>query len=332
MQLPQNQGVSKPRSDLTSDSFSYSILSTSDDYTPGRIGESSGHSATALIGRPQLDCPAMAYLIRTVPSVGSVLAIAGQVSYGSGMKRALLCVVACGCFLPSNPGAPAQTNPIDHLTGDKSSKVFVIGEMRRMFTAHDIGANVELRTVLKEPHVYALGPVAGLKGEITIVDSQAFVSKANAAQATISLEPDAKAIFLVYASVPAWREVQIPTNVVTEAELGAFLQRSLRANSRTAFLVRGTALHARYHIQNFQGKAEDLTHEVHDKAKVSFNLSNTPVELVGFFTNREDDGGSFVHQGQTTHIHVISDDHKSMGHLESITLAPGAKLLLPQGN
>ena len=206
----------------------------------------------------------------------------------------------------------------------------VIGEMRRMFTAHDIGPNVQLPDVLKEPHLYAIGPEAGLRGEITIVDSHPFVSKVDAQQPAVRLDPSAKAVFLVCASVPAWRAVTVPANVVSESDLASFLEHSLPANSRCAFLVRATALSARYHIQNYQGRPEDLTHEAHDKAKAFFELSNTPVQLVGFFSNREEDAGSFVHRGQTTHIHMISDDHKAMGHLESITLAPGAKLSLPE--
>jgi len=104
----------------------------------------------------------------------------------------------------------------------------------------------------------------------------------------------------------------------------------LPANSRSAFLVRATALRAHYHIQNFQSKAEELTHAAHDKAKVFFDVTNALVQLVGFFSNRDEDGGLFVHPGETVHIHLVSDDHKSMGHLESVTLFPGAKLFLPE--
>jgi acetolactate decarboxylase len=211
-----------------------------------------------------------------------------------------------------------------------SSEVHVIGEMRRMFTAHDIGPNVDLRTVLKEPHMYALGPVAGLNGEITVVDGQAYVSKADGTEAAVTIDPAVKAIFLVYASVAAWRSIDIPTNVANEADLAAFIHTLLPAKTRSAFLVRGTSVRASYHIQNYLGRAEDLTHEAHDKSKVLREISNAPVQLVGFATTREDDGGTFVHQGQTTHIHLISDDQKSMGHLESITFAPGAKLFLPK--
>jgi acetolactate decarboxylase len=226
----------------------------------------------------------------------------------------------------------ALTLALSTSIGLASSDVRVIGEMRRMFMAHDIGPNVELRKVIREPHLYALGPVAGLKGEVTVVDGQVFVSTANNGHAAVTLDPGAKAVFLVYASVPTWRSTTIPTNVVSETDIASLVQRSFPVKARSAFLVRGTATRARYHIQNYEGKAEDLTHEAHDKAKVFLELSDTPVQLVGFFTNREEDGGSFVHQGQTTHIHVISEDHKSIGHLESVTLAPGAKLFLPETN
>src|SRR6266853_1823188 len=138
------------------------------------------------------------------------------------------------------------------LSAGANSDVHLLGELRRMFTARDIGPNVDLAQVSKDPHLYALGPLAGLKGEITVADGQVFVSK-----------------------------------------------------------------------------AKDLTHEAHDAAKVFLELTNAPVELVGFFTNREGDGGSFVHMGQTTHIHIITKDRKQMGHLESIKLGTGARLLLP---
>jgi len=208
------------------------------------------------------------------------------------------------------------------------AEVQVIGEMRRMFMAHDIGPNVDLSKLSAKPHLYALGPVAGLTGEITVLDSSVLVSKAESGQARVSIEPGVKAVFLVYSYVSAWRSINLPTNVVTEPDLSSFLEHSTPANSRAPFLVRGTASNAKYHIQNYQGKPENLTHEAHDEAKIFFELPRSSVQLVGFFSNRDEDGGSFVHRGQTTHIHIISDDHKSIGHLESITLAPGAKLFL----
>ena len=215
------------------------------------------------------------------------------------------------------------------LSAGANSEVHVFGEMRRMFTARDIGPNVAVAEVNKEPHLYALGPLAGLMGEVTVADGQVFVSKANGPKPIVTIEPGVKSVFLVYASVSAWRSVDIPENIRTEKDLATFVESQMPKDTRSAFRVEGNALTARYHIQNYKGSAKALTHEAHDAAKVFLELTNAPVELVGFFTNREGDGGSFVHMGQTTHIHLISKDRKQMGHLESIKLGPGANLLLP---
>lgn len=211
----------------------------------------------------------------------------------------------------------------------QAGDVQVIGEMRRMFTAHDIGANVSLARVNANPHLYALGPIAGLRGEITAWNGDVFTSQVIGNRPNVTINPETKAVFLVYAFVSAWRTIDIPAGVSTESDLAAFVDKQLTRNVRSVFLIKGLARSARYHIQNYQGAAQDLTHELHEQAKVFFDLTNAPVELVGFFTKQEGDGGSFVHMGQTTHIHLLSKDRQHMGHLESIQLSPGAKLLLP---
>lgn len=208
--------------------------------------------------------------------------------------------------------------------------VRVLGEMRRMFTAHDIRPNVDLIKINTHPHLFALGPLAGLQGEVTVLDGNIFVSKIKSGAESVTVDPHAKSVFLVYASVPAWNSIPLPSNVLTEADLSRYLEEHLPSQSRSALQVHTTARTAQYHIQNYRGSAAALTHEAHDAAKVLISLTNTPVDLIGFFTAREEDGGSFVHRGQKTHIHLVSRDRKHMGHLESIQLGPGAQLLLPE--
>src|SRR5215471_8973967 len=82
-----------------------------------------------------------------------------------------------------------------------AADVHVLGEMRRMFTAHDIAANVDLTQISSTPHLYALGPMAGLKGEITALDGEIFVSQVAAARPSVAVDPRTKAVFLVYALV-----------------------------------------------------------------------------------------------------------------------------------
>src|ERR1044071_10028553 len=81
------------------------------------------------------------------------------------------------------------------ISATASSEVHVIGEMRRMFTVRGIGANVDL-TKYKEPHLYAIGPLAGLKGEITVFDGQVFTSKSTGEKPIVKIEPKVKSEFL----------------------------------------------------------------------------------------------------------------------------------------
>src|SRR5215831_10977231 len=98
------------------------------------------------------------------------------------------------------------------------SGVQVIGEMRRMFTEHDIGANADIAKVSQIGHLYALGPLAGLRGEVTVLDSQVFVSTVSGKEPNVLINPNVQSVFLVYDSVSAWRSTTIPTNVITELE------------------------------------------------------------------------------------------------------------------
>src|SRR5438445_11675643 len=103
--------------------------------------------------------------------------------------------------------------------------------MRRMFMAHDIGPNVELGRSKWEPHLYALGPLAGLKGEVTVSDGQVFVSKANGKKPVVTIEPHVKSVFMVYASVPSWRSVDIPESVRNEKDLATFVETQSTRNT-----------------------------------------------------------------------------------------------------
>src|SRR5213593_866968 len=73
--------------------------------------------------------------------------------------------------------------------------VHLIGEMRRMFMQHDIRPNVDLSRLNTNAHLYALGPIAGLKGEVTVLDSQVFVSKVAGPRLVVDIEPKVKTVF-----------------------------------------------------------------------------------------------------------------------------------------
>src|SRR5438046_1295758 len=55
-----------------------------------------------------------------------------------------------------------------------------IGEMHKAMHDGDVGAKVRLSDLAATPHLSAIGPLAGLKGEITVIDGHSFVATAEA--------------------------------------------------------------------------------------------------------------------------------------------------------
>lgn len=60
----------------------------------------------------------------------------------------------------------------------------------------------------------------------------------------------------------------------------------------------------------------------------NYTLKNTSAELIGFFPTEHK--GIFTRHDSFVHIHLITDDHKSMGHVEEVSFkANKVKLFHP---
>jgi acetolactate decarboxylase len=195
----------------------------------------------------------------------------------------------------------------------------------------DLSAAIDLRKLAKIKHLYALGPVEGLKGEVTIWDGKPSIARVADGKVATSDRFEVKACFLVYASVPAWQEIAIPSNVRDLEQLEAFVAQAaakakLDVHRPFPFAVRGKFEKLAFHVVN---KTDDSPHsrEKHERVKVHFTADNAAARLIGFYSDHHH--GVFTHHGSNVHIHVITDDNKRSGHVESIRLGVGCVLLLP---
>jgi acetolactate decarboxylase len=210
-------------------------------------------------------------------------------------------------------------------------EVRTAGEMRRVMRDGDLRATIDLRELAATPHLLALGPIAGLRGEITVLDGVPSIATVREGAIEVAARFDVEAAFLVHAQVAAWREVAIPDGVVDEAQLERFVataavEHGLAPDRPFPFSARGTALAAGFHVVD---KTDDAPHsmEKHEAIKVRFTLADAPVRLAGFYSDRHH--GVFTHHGTNIHVHVLTADGRQSGHLDSIRLAPGGTLLLP---
>jgi acetolactate decarboxylase len=185
------------------------------------------------------------------------------------------------------------------------------------------------------PHLYGLGPLEGLRGEVSIFGSVPSIARIEREMVVTAASWRARACFLVWAQVPAWFERSFERSKEAVSAGLDCIEREVVALAREAgldperplpFRVRATAVEATFHVLD---KRDGLAHspERHEQAKVRRTLEHAPVELVGFYSRHH--RGIFTPGESSVHVHLQTEDGRISGHLETIQLAPGAQIAVP---
>lgn len=205
-----------------------------------------------------------------------------------------------------------------------------VGSMHATVMDGERDAKIELASLADKQGLYAVGPIAGLSGEITIIDSiptLASVDPDGAVQVRTSF--DTGAPFLVWAEVSSWREEDLPRDVRSIADLEAFLSgRAAEEGLGEAFpfLLRGEAANVGFHVLNADPETPHAAGmQAHKEIQAHFDTGRSGVTLVGFYSTTHQ--GVFVHRGALTHIHFISADGLQSGHVESVDFGEGRFVL-----
>jgi acetolactate decarboxylase len=203
---------------------------------------------------------------------------------------------------------------------------------QRDVLAGDIRGRVELEPLTDLQDLYGLGPLEGVKGEITILDSTTYIARVTGDN-RVSVETGfhQRACFLVYSQIPRWRKVDLPDHVRDEQSLEQELPRlateyGLDPSHPFPFLLRGQPDCVVFHVLN---KTDDLLHspEQHEKAKVKFVLEKTEVEIIGFHSHKH--RGIFTPGHSSIHIHLKSKDGSVSGHVDTLSFPEGIDLFFP---
>jgi acetolactate decarboxylase len=198
----------------------------------------------------------------------------------------------------------------------------------------NLQATASLDSLQGLPHLYALGALEHLEGEIQVFDGVSYVSK-SAAAASVVLEStfDHKAALLVYAQVPEWSEA-IPLNRFSEnsalekqIKAAAILQ-GIAVEQPFPFLLKGTAATLDWHVINWIKGDTIHNHKKHKTSGAQGALENSDVEVIGFYSEKHKT--VFTHHSTFLHLHFKTDDQQVVaGHVDGIT-GDQLQLYLPQ--
>ena len=214
---------------------------------------------------------------------------------------------------------------------NSNNSVKIVGAMRNVMHKGELFGTISLDTISNTSHLYGLGPLEYLKGEILIIDGKSFVSRV-VSDTTMSVEENwkVKAPFFVSANVEKWVKIDFPDSIQTIPQLEIFLE-TISENNQRPFVFKVSAIvqSGDIHLVNLpEGTEVHSPEEAHQEQK-NYPLDNEQAELIGFFSTEHQ--GIFTHHDSYVHIHLITNDQKKMGHLDKVMLKKGTvQLFLPE--
>lgn len=215
------------------------------------------------------------------------------------------------------------------------------GKMHEVIGQQQHQGRVKFAKVVKQPHFYGVGALESLGGEATIFDGKVTLTqvKPDGKLQTLKLTPQTQAALLVGGYVTDWSKHPLQ-QAVTSDGLNSLLEEDARdagVNVKAPFLfvIEGDFQNVEFHVINgacpIRARMRKETLPA-DKRPFEADLPKVSGKLVGVFA--KDAAGNITHPDTSMHMHLLFKDAKTgkmrTGHVEKLTVAPGATLLLPE--
>ena len=206
------------------------------------------------------------------------------------------------------------------------------GTMRAVMREGKLGPVISTDTLI-QTNLYGFGPMAYLRGELLVLDGKVYeAAVVNKKQMQVKKVGKATAPFFGFAHIASWQQVTIPDSVSDLTTLENYLNQTIgttNPNYNTFFKLKAKAKEATIHLVNLPKGTKVSSPEQAHKGLVQYPITNQEVEILGFYSQQHQT--IFTHHDTNLHLHLITADRKTMGHLETITFEPKqVQLFLPQ--
>lgn len=206
------------------------------------------------------------------------------------------------------------------------------GTMRAVMREGKLGPVISTDTLI-QTNLYGIGPMAYLRGELLVLDGKVYeATVGNKKQMQVKEVGKATAPFFGYAHIASWQSVTVPDSISDLVTLENYLNQTIgtsNPNFNTFFKLKAKAKEATIHLVNLPKGTKVSSPEQAHKGLVQYPVTNQEVEILGFYSQQHQT--IFTHHNTNLHLHLITADRKTMGHLETITFEPKqVQLFLPQ--
>jgi acetolactate decarboxylase len=228
-----------------------------------------------------------------------------------------------------------ERDPDGYLERVRPAGVRHHGAMREVMRDGRTEGRIAVAAATRFPHAYAVGALEGLRGEITIVDGAAWVTRLHdGAPALTGPQPTEGdlATLLTVAHVPAWHDVE-----VTGSASGLALEHVIANAAREAghdperpipFMLEGAPEELALHVIN--GFCPVSTPAPAEAEPWRWTMADRQaVTVIGFYA--PDSAGVMTHHGTALHAHAVvpRDGRTIAGHVDRLRIGAGMTLRVP---
>jgi acetolactate decarboxylase len=197
-----------------------------------------------------------------------------------------------------------------------------IGSMSEM-GKENFAPHIKLDTIANKKHLFGMGPYGRMQGEISVFDGVPYFSTVNhVGEGIVDNNWAIEAPFFVYAHVVKWikKKKQIVAGNLDElqSEIEIYAQQNGQ-NLKEPFVVKlkGKMDNITTHI--VMPRSENIPGYQANKKQMDYDFTNIQGEILVFYSQNHQ--GIYTHKDSFIHVHFISKDKKTMGHIDKIKIA-----------
>ena len=219
-----------------------------------------------------------------------------------------------------------QSNKNDLITLEVSNA----GALRTIMSG-DVSSVISLDSLKTKEHLFALGAIENLKGEIQIFDGSPSNSVVLNDSLKIADTYNVNASLLVYSEVKEWNTCKIDDNK-TKSQLETKIFELAKANDIDTeepfpFLIEGTVASLDWHVINWKDGDTEHNHKKHKESGLNGTLKNREVVIIGFYSTKHK--AVFTHHTTNMHMHFKTIDNTLAGHVDDVNINQ-VKIKLPK--
>lgn len=195
----------------------------------------------------------------------------------------------------------------------------------------DVSGKVPLRQFSGKKNLYAVGPVAGLDGEVTAVNGQFYIARVRDGRLETSSDLSISASFLVWSEVREWQSpVLLGEKVDNLTQLEKLIEglagkAGIDTKKPFPFLIDGVFDAVDYHILVPRETHHASIH--HNDGGKNISIEDRNAKIIGFFSKHHE--GVFTHRGSATHLHIL-EENGSSGHVDNLVLSAEVRISFPK--